>query len=81
MLFQNLSLNSSCLQGKREKIPGVQSIASYKSTDPVYYINCSFVHQMPVTTGNYTYSIDVSPNPADQFSKSFYIGKKIVYFS
>lgn len=79
-MFQNLFLNSTYVQNKREKIPGVQGIANGKLTDPVYYINCSFVHRMPVITGNYTFSIDVSSHPEDQFSKSFYIGKKTVYF-
>ncbi|XP_025100474.1 uncharacterized protein LOC112567845 isoform X2 [Pomacea canaliculata] len=60
---------------KEEEIPGVQSIAGYKPTESFVYINCSFVRQVPVITGNYTYSIDVSSHPADQFSKSLYIEK------
>ncbi|XP_025100477.1 uncharacterized protein LOC112567846 [Pomacea canaliculata] len=52
---------------------GTQSAFTSKSVDIYYYVNCSFMHQMPVDDGKYTYNISVSSHPADTFSRTLHI--------
>ncbi|XP_025102114.1 uncharacterized protein LOC112568828 isoform X2 [Pomacea canaliculata] len=64
-------------EDKKEEFGGFQtSLTSYINNSRTYTKGvCSFAKPMPLTRGNYTYSVSVSPGADDYFNKQIYIDK------